>query len=314
MVAQNLVELEGQPPIGASEPVRQSLVELRPELFRHRPVRRIADQEVAEAKRLLVRHERGLGANELLTHEARQLFVELGPELRRDKLDHGPSMEDLALDGSVADDQPFLVGEQIEAGLQQRMNGRRHDDVAVAVALSHHRNHLLDVERVPFGRSCDALSRALAQRRLAEQVLDQVLALVCAQRLEQERGRVQLAAAPVGSRVEKLGARDAEEKDRGVSREVGDVLDKVDEHRLGPLQVVDDHDLRPIRSPRLEQPAKGDARLFRSRRDDALGLDADRCQHLDERPVGDAFAVREAAAAEDVSRVADPFEEVCDES
>ena len=44
------------------------------------------------------------------------------------------------------------------------------------------------------------------------------------------------------------------------------------------------------------------------------GLDADRDQDLDERPVGDALAVREAAAAQDVGRVADALEEVGDEA
>ena len=82
-----------------------------------------------------------------------------------------------------------------------------------------------------------------------------------AERLEQERRRVQLAAAPAGSDVEQLGARDAEEEDRRVAREVGDVLDEVDEDRLGPLQVVDDDDLRPLRGACLEQPPEGELRL-----------------------------------------------------
>ena len=36
-----------------------------------------------------------------------------------------------------------------------------------------------------------------------------------------------------------------------VAREVRDVLDEVDEDGLGPLQVVDDHDLRPLRARAL---------------------------------------------------------------
>ena len=45
-----------------------------------------------------------------------------------------------------------------------------------------------------------------------------------------------------------------------------------------------------------------------------VGLDPDRDQDLDERPVGDALAVREAPPAEDVGRVADALEEVRDEA
>ncbi len=46
----------------------------------------------------------------------------------------------------------------------------------------------------------------------------------------------------------------------------------------------------------------------------ASGLDADREQDLDERPVRDPLAVREAAPAQDVGRVADALEEVGDEA
>ena len=113
-----------------------------------------------------------------------------------------------------------------------------------------------------------------------------------------------LPAAPARSHVEQLGARDAEEEDRRVAREVGDVLDEVDEDGLGPLQVVDDDDLRSLRGAGLEQPPEGELRLGRRRADHGVGLDADRDQDLDERPVGDPLAVREAAATEDVGRVA----------
>ena len=146
------------------------------------------------------------------------------------------------------------------------------------------------------------------------QLLDQRLAFVGAERLEQERRRVQLAAAPARPYVEQLGARDAEQEDRRVAREVGDVLDEVDEHRLGPLQVVD-----------TTTCGRSAARASSSRRNAScvsggdvpmidVGLDADRDQDLDERPVRDPLAVREAAAAQDVGRVADALEEVRDEA
>ena len=50
------------------------------------------------------------------------------------------------------------------------------------------------------------------------------------------------------------------------------------------------------------------------RADHGVGLDPDRDQDLDERPVRDPLAVREAAAAQDVCRVADALEEVGDEA
>ena len=72
---------------------------------------------------------------------------------------------------------------------------------------------------------------------------------------------VELAAAPARPDVEQLGTRDAEQEDGRVAREVGDVLDEVDEHRLGPLQVVDHDDLRSLGGAGFEQPAKRELRL-----------------------------------------------------
>ena len=92
------------------------------------------------------------------------------------------------------------------------------------------------------------------------------------------------------------------------------MLHEVDEDGLGPLQVVDDDHLRPLHGPGFEQPPERELRLGRRRADHGVGLDADRDQDLDERPVGDPLAVREAAAAQDVRRVADALEEVGDEA
>ena len=148
---------------------------------------------------------------------------------------------------------------------------------------------------------------------LSEEIPDQRLALVVAERLEQDRRRVQLAAAPVGSDVEELRPRDTEQEDRRVAGQIRDVLDEVDEDRLGPLQVVDEHHLRPLRGSSFEEPPERELRLGRGRADDGVGLDPDRDQDLDEWPVRDPLAVREAAAAQNVRRVADALEEVGDE-
>ncbi len=128
------------------------------------------------------------------------------------------------------------------------MDRRRHDDLVALVALAHHREHLLDVERVSLRRLDDALARLGVESRIGHEVLDQLLALVLAERLEQQRSRVELPASPAGPRVEELGSRHAEEEDRRVAREIGDVLDEVEERRLGPLEIVEEDDLRPLRA------------------------------------------------------------------
>src|SRR5262249_36068883 len=116
-----------------------------------------------------------------------------------------------------------------------------------------------------------------------------------------------------GSNVEKLGARDAEQEDRSIAREVGDMLDEVDEDGFRPLEIVDHDDPWTNRCSFFEKSSEGELRLGRRRADHGGRLNAKRDEHLDERQVRDALAVREAAATQDVSGIADPLEEVRDE-
>ena len=139
---------------------------------------------------------------------------------------------------------------------------------------------------------------------------DQQLAVLGGERLEQDRRRIELAAAPAGPELEQLGTGDAEQEDRRVARPVGDVLDQVEEDGLGPLEVVEHEDLRPLRRARLDQPAKRELRVGGRAADHLAGVDADRDQDLDERPVGDVLAVVEAAAAQDVGGLADGGQEL----
>ena len=92
------------------------------------------------------------------------------------------------------------------------------------------------------------------------------------------------------------------------------MLDEVDEDGLGPLQIVDDHDLRALRRTRLEHPPKASCVSGRRTSDHRIRLDADRDQDLDQRPVGDPLAVGEAATTQDVGHAADAIEEVADKA
>ena len=151
------------------------------------------------------------------------------------------------------------------------------------------------------------------ERSAGDQAVHQLRALAGCERLEEERRRVHLPPAPAGPQIEQLGARDAQEEDRRVAREIRDVLDEVDEDGLGPLQVVDDDHLRALDGPCLEEAAERELRLGRRRADHGVGLGTDGDEDLDEWPVRDPLAVRETAAAEDIGRVADALEEVGDE-
>src|SRR5262249_26864964 len=151
---------------------------------------------------------------------------------------------------------------------------------------------------------------------------------------EEDRCRFELVATPARALVEQLRSGDAHEQDRKIAREFGDVFDQVEERRLGPVDVIYDDDERPCSRECLEQSAHGPQALLalassraaepervakalddqlgllppgEPRRDRRRGLLAgipplcarNLSDNLGQRPVGDALAVREAAAAQD---------------
>ena len=121
-------------------------------------------------------------------------------------------------------------------------------------------------------------------------------------------------AQPV-ARVQELGPGHAEQQDRRSAAPVGDVLDEVEERRLGPVQVVAHDDERPLARPLPRaacgprtrslrrspaQPlAEQDAQWPRSRWAQLALVGPQLLHDLDDGPVGDPLAVGEAAAAHD---------------
>ncbi len=183
-------------------------------------------------------------------------------------------------------------------------------------ALADQRQHLLDEERVAVRRGEDPGADVVVERRTVEQPVDQPLALVRRERLEQHRGRVELAAAPARPSVEQVGPGEAEEEDRGVAGEVGDVLDEVEQRRLAhcrssstttsgsprrrpraasaPTRRRSRGDAGCSASPssraaRPRRPRRGEVRRARRR-----GRAEQLLEDLDDRPVGDPLAVGKA--------------------
>ena len=194
-------------------------------------------------------------------------------------------------------DQADVAVERVDARLQKRVDGGRDDDLALAAVFAHHREHSSTKSGLPAdadvirSRSSGSSGASVTRRSMAPRTRR-------CQRLEQERRRIELPATHLGGRPG-ARARDAEQEDRRIAREVGDVLDEVDEDRLGPLQIVDNDDLRAVGCPRFEEPTEGELGLRRGGPDDRVGLDADRDQDLHQRPVGDPLAVREAPPAQE---------------
>jgi len=177
---------------------------------------------------------------------------------------------------------------------------------------------------------------------VAEQVRDQEPRLFRRQRLQLDRPRCRPVQAP----LEELGTGDAAQDERSPPAFAGDVLDEVAEDGLRPLQVVEDDHQGLLVGQALEQASSrqedfGRARLAaeanrrRHAVDDSIGVgrvgeelaesfaglgrglvaaEAGRVPHdLDERPVRDSIAVRQAAAGEEAG-MRSPHREFADEA
>ena len=86
------------------------------------------------------------------------------------------------------------------------------------------------------------------------------------ERLERDHGRVALWRGPAGTQLEQLRTRQADDEERRPGREGDHVVDEVEQCRIGPVDVVDDHDQRPFTGNRLEELAHRPRDLPRLRR------------------------------------------------
>jgi len=97
------------------------------------------------------------------------------------------------------------------------------------------------------------------------------------------RARVALRREPGGPPVEQVGPGEAEEQNRCVGDPAGEVLDQVEERRLGPVDVFEDEDERPSAPERLGELSQGPERLLSAA---GLARRAGRTQHALDDEVG----------------------------
>src|SRR5579884_1303426 len=97
-----------------------------------------------EAERLVSGELRALGPDELLADERLEPLRDVRLA-GRERLD-AAAVEDLALDRPALEDVALGELEIVEPRREQRVDRRRHDDVARR-RLGEHREHLLDEER-----------------------------------------------------------------------------------------------------------------------------------------------------------------------
>ena len=229
-------------------------------------------------------------------------------------------MEHLAFDRRAFEQAALLVLELLEPSSQQAVDCRRHGHLAATVVLGEHREHLLEKERVALRGNGDAFPRLRRDIDGGRQGSDQQRGLLGRERVEQDRGSVELAAGPAGPPVEQLRPGEAEDEHGHVPHPISQVLDQIQQRRLCPVDVLEHEQHGPLAREHLDQPAHGPENLFldgpaRAGTDRALDPLGDgvrvrveqlanaaiacHLRHdLPHRPVGDALAVGQTAARE----------------
>ena len=186
------------------------------------------------------------------------------------ELEDRPAGEGAPDDGASLDDRALARVEPVEARRQQRVDRRRHGEggdltdgrdarlVALDVALvDEHAHELLDEQRVALGAGEDAVGQVGSDARVADEVLHQHAALVGAERLELDALGVRRGGGEVGSRVEQVVAGHGDDQHGQPRDRRGQVLDQVEQGRLGPVDVLEQDDQRLARGDGLEQAAHG---------------------------------------------------------
>ena len=185
------------------------------------------------------------------------------PQLRGGEIADGAEPEAAAHDGCALDHRALPVLEPVEAGREERLDRRRHGKHAAFAFLGCHRGHLLDEERVPFRRSGD-VHPDLGREALADRE-EERFGLSVRQRVEHEGVGVRTSGDPRGVALDEVRARKAEEQHGCVANPAREVLDQVEERRLGPVDVLEAHDERARPGKRLEQLADRPERLLARR-------------------------------------------------
>ena len=306
-----------------------------------------------EPVRRLTREARLGGPDEVLRRECLEVGVDGGAGSWVDEGDDRAAVEDLALDRAPFQGCACAGLERVEACAEECVEARRQGErIEVAeqaraavirpegALVTEHRDELLEEERVPSRRCREP--RAQRRRCTSEHDVEQPFQVLCAEGLQSHR------RVPVRTHLDELRAGQPENHDgRGAERR-RQAGEEIEQRRLRPLDVVDDHHQRPLPGARREKgcdrtrgvlgggrPAcdaeqqpdvRGDRRRLLRSRDvrfqqrehlvrRVLVPDAGQlARDLAHGPVRDSLAVREARPADDAGARADPRDELGDQA
>ena len=231
----------------ALQPAGQPLVEVRAAALGQAAVGDLAEQRVGEAEAVVAR--RALGVDQLAPHERGQRGGQVVVAERRERA----AAEAPALDRGVLEQRALVRAELVEPRGQHGLDGRRQ------LALRADRHQLLEEQRVAVG----PLDHPAGREPLGAEPRHERERVDLVERVEAEHGGAALRRRPRRPALEQLRTAEADEQDRRAAGERDQVVDEVQQRRLGPVGVVDHDDERALAGGGLEQPADRPGRLLR---------------------------------------------------
>ena len=218
-------------------------------------VRNVADERMSKDVLVLACDRApAISRHELLSRKRVQSAFER-PALATE----GSQPEDSPDHGCVLEQRLLLGRQRVEPGGDDALHGLREHDLARA--RDEHPSELLGIERVASGVLEQPRLQVGVERRTAEERMQEPSGLFVGERRQQDRRRVHLSAAPTRPPGEELGASGREHQDRDAARPLDQVVHEVEEHVVGPVQVLEDENERSLVGDRLEQAAPGGKRL-----------------------------------------------------
>ena len=300
----------GPAPCSSSQSAKRSCSSARA-AFGQAVVGGVADEQVAEAEGVVARQLRPVGPHELLAHERHQprRHVRL---VGRERLD-AAAVEDLALDRAALEHAALGRVELVEPGREQRLDRRRHDDVAVRRLRQPCASICSTKSGLPSAASRIRLARVSSSSASPSSSSISSSVSSAVERLEQDGRRVELAAGPGRPPVEQLRAarcRRAGSGRRGSSRRCGRRGRGRSARPSGGRRrrtttgaAASSSSLRNAQAISSAVAGSSDSPSSEAIAAAARGSDGpstELLEHdLDDRPVRDPLAVREAAAAHD---------------
>ena len=218
---------------------------------------------MSKPERLVAGERRAIRPDQLLADQRDETPGHFGAQRLRHEHGHGALVEDLPLHGGTVDDGAFLAAEPVEAP-PAAPGSSPHDEVA-RCRPRRRAQHLLDEEGLP---SAAAAMRARVSGASSLPSRRSSMSSLASSSDSGSSSSVTAFSLPPpqpGRSSSKSGLARQTSRMRRVTREVGDVVDEVEERRLGPVQVVEhDHERLRLREV-LEQLPRGPRDLVRTR-------------------------------------------------